>query len=340
MTLLGSVDVHTHILPPALPDLRQRFGYGGWPRIVPDGPQSARIVIDDRLFRVIDDDSWDPVRRIEHCDRDGVAIQVLSTVPVMFSYWAPAADAAALARLLNDHVAGAVARWPDRFVGLATLPLQDPSLAITELERAMRELGMAGIEIGTHAGGRELDDPALFDVLAAAQDLDAAVFIHPWDMLAPERMTRHWLPWLVGMPTELALAFCALTLGGVLRRLPRLRVLLAHGGGAFPGILGRIEAGHRARPDLAATMDEQGPRAYLDRIMVDSLVHDPLALRHLLDLLGPDAIALGSDYPFPLGERHPGTLIDTLPDLDDATRDRMRRESGLRFVGRPIMVRA
>ncbi len=274
MTLLGSVDVHTHILPPALPDLRQRFGYGGWPRIVPDGPQSARIVIDDRLFRVIDDDSWDPVRRIEHCDRDGVAIQVLSTVPVMFSYWAPAADAAALARLLNDHVAGAVARWPDRFVGLATLPLQDPSLAITELERAMRELGMAGIEIGTHAGGRELDDPALFDVLAAAQDLDAAVFIHPWDMLAPERMTRHWLPWLVGMPTELALAFCALTLGGVLRRLPRLRVLLAHGGGAFPGILGRIEAGTR-QPDWRRPWTSRARAPIWTGSWSISLVHDP-----------------------------------------------------------------
>jgi aminocarboxymuconate-semialdehyde decarboxylase len=340
VTLPGAVDVHTHILPPTLPDLRQRFGYGGWPRILPDGPRSARIVIDDRLFRVIDDDCWDPLRRLEDCDRDGIAMQVLSTVPVMFSYWAPAVDTAQLARLLNDHVASVVERWPDRFVGLATIPLQDPELAVVELERAVRELGMAGVQIGTHAGAKELDDPALFDVFAAAQDLDASVFIHPWDMLAPERMTRHWLPWLVGMPTELALAFCALTLGGVLRRLPRLRVMLAHGGGSFPGILGRIEAGHRARPDLVATMDDQSPRAYLDRIMVDSLVQDPGMLRYLLDLLGPDAIALGSDYPFPLGERHPGASIGALPGLSAASRSAMLRESALRFLGRPTAVRA
>lgn len=336
---LGLVDVHTHILPPELPDLRQRFGYGGWPSIVPDGPRTARIVIDDRVFRVIDDDCWDPVRRLEDCDRDGVALQVLSTVPVMFSYWAEAADTAHLAHILNDHIASVCARWPDRFAGLGTLPLQDPDLAIAELERCIRDLGMAGVQIGTHAGPWELDDPGLVAVLAAAADLDAAVFVHPWDMLAPERMERHWLPWLVGMPTELALAFSALTLGGVLRRLPRLRILLAHGGGAFPGILGRLEAGHRARPDLAATGDDASPRTYLDRIHVDSLVHDPATLRFVADLVGTARITVGTDYPFPLGEAQPGAILRSL-SADQAELERMRRGNALEFLGRGAAVGA
>ncbi len=336
----GLVDVHTHILPPELPDLRQRFGYGGWPSIVPDGPRRARIVIDDRLFRVIDDDCWDPVRRLEDCDRDGVELQVLSTVPVMFSYWAPAADTAQLARILNDHLASVVGRWPGRFAALGSVPLQDPDLAIVELERSVRELGLAGIQIGTNAGGMELDDPRLLPVLEAAQDLGAAIFIHPWDMLAPERMGRHWLPWLVGMPTELALAFCALTLGGVLRRLPTLRVLLAHGGGSFPGILGRIDAGHRARPDLAATQDPLPPSHYLDRIHVDSLVHDPATLRFLVELLGADRISLGTDYPFPLGEDRPGSTIRALGGLDAAVSGRMLRDNALDFLGRSAPVTA
>lgn len=336
---LGLVDVHTHILPPELPDPRGRSGYGGWPSIVPDGPRRARIVIDDRLFRVIEDDCWDPVRRLEDCDRDGVAVQALSTVPVMFSYWAKPEDGAHLARILNDHIASITGRWPDRFAGLGTLPLQDPDLAIAELERCMRELGMAGVQIGTHVGARELDDPGMVAVLEAAEALGAAVFVHPWDMLAPERMTRHWLPWLVGMPAELALAFAALTLGGVLRRLPRLRILLAHGGGSFPGTLGRIEAGHRARPDLVATHDDTSPRAYLDRIYVDSLVHDPATLRFVAELMGTGRITLGTDYPFPLGEARPGTTIRAMTS-DEGDLRRMLRDNALDFLGRTAAVHA
>lgn len=332
------IDVHSHFLPASWPDLRERFGYGGWPRLVPTGSRTATIVVDDHEFREVGDDVWDAGRRLEGLDRDGVSIQVLSTVPVMFSYWAPPIDAAVVARMLNDDLAATVAAHPTRFMGLGTVPLQDSDLAVRELERCVRDLDLAGIQIGTHVGNRDLDDAQLESVLVAAADLGAAVFVHPWDMLSPERMRKYWLSWLVGMPTEVALGICAVTLGGVLDRSPRLRIMFAHGGGAFPGILGRIEAGFRVRPDLVATGTTRDPRAFLGSFYVDSLVHDPDALRTIVRLLGPERIALGTDAPFPLGELTPGAAIEALTELSDASRDRMMCGTALEFLGRTAPV--
>lgn len=329
------VDLHTHILPERWPDLSSRPGCGAFVRIEHDGTGCANLMLGERVFRRIDERTWDVSRRLADCDRDGVDMQVLSTVPVMFSYGAPPAHALELARLLNDHLAGTVARHPRRFAGLGTVPLQDPDAATRELERCVRELGLAGVEIGTHVRGRNLDDPALFPFFERAARLGAAVFVHPWDMLAPERMERHWLPWLVGMPAETALAAASLVLGGVLERLPALRVALAHGGGAFPWILGRIQHGFEVRPDLCATATATAPRDGANRLYLDSLVHDPRALRFLVDVAGPERVALGSDYPFPLGEEHPGALIDAL-GLPDGVASRLLGGTALEFLGRSI----
>src|SRR5262249_417477 len=189
------IDLHTHILPPSWPDMRQRCGYGGFVQLEHHGPGRARMLVDGCLFREIQDHCWDPRRRLEDCDRHGVTMQVLSTVPVMFSYWAKAQDTHDLARLLNDHIAEVAWHYPERVAGLGTVPLQDPDLAIREMERCVRELGLRGVEIGTHVNGSNLDDPALFPFFAAAQALDAAVFVHPWDMLGQERLGRYFLAW-------------------------------------------------------------------------------------------------------------------------------------------------
>ena len=138
-----------------------------------------------------------------------------------------------------------------------------------------------------------------------------AVFVHPWDMMGENDMQKYWLPWLVGMPAEVSRAICSLIFGGVLERLPQLRICFAHGGGAFPATIGRIEHGFDVRPDLCAVDNPHSPRKYLSRMYFDSLVHGAAKLDYLIKLVGADQIALGSDYPFPLGEAEPGKLIES-----------------------------
>jgi aminocarboxymuconate-semialdehyde decarboxylase len=327
------IDLHTHILPRTWPDLKERYGCGGFVQLEHHSPGRARMMIDGRCFREIEDNCWDPGRRLEDCEKHGVTAQVLSTVPVMFCYWAEPRHTHDLTRILNDHLADVVRQHPGRFFGLGSLPMQAPDLAIQEMERCVKELGLQGVQIGSHVNGWNLDHPALFPVFEAAERLETAVFVHPWDMLGRDRMSKYWLPWLVGMPAETSLAICSLIFSGVLERLPRLRIAFAHGGGAFPGTIGRIEHGFLARPDLCAVDNDKNPRDYLGKFYLDSLVHDAEALRHLVRLVGAERIALGSDYPFPLGEHEPGKLIESLIDLPDASRERMLAGTALEFLG-------
>ncbi|MBN8469873.1 amidohydrolase [Corallococcus exiguus] len=329
------VDIHTHLLPSEFPRFAERFGYGGFITLDHHAPCRARMMRDDgKFFREIESNCWDPKQRVVECDAHGVQVQVLSTVPVLFSYWAKPQDGLEVARFLNDHLAGAVATAPKRFVGLGTVPLQSTDLAVKELERCVRDLGFAGVQIGSHVNDLNLSDPALFPFFQAASDLGAAVFVHPWDMMGEAKMAKYWLPWLVGMPAEVSLAICSLIFGGVMERLPKLRLAFAHGGGAFPGTLGRIQHGFEVRPDLVAVDNKVAPRDYLGRFWVDSLVHDAETLRGIVKLFGADKVALGSDYPFPLGEERPGTLIESLTDLAPSVREQLLSRNALEWLGR------
>jgi aminocarboxymuconate-semialdehyde decarboxylase len=346
------IDLHTHILPREWPDLDAKYGYSGFVRLDHHKPCCARMIIGDRVFREITDNVWEPKRRIEEMDRADVSMQVLSTVPVMFSYWAKPDDTFDLSRILNEHIAEVVRQYPDRFAGLGTIPLQDVDLAAGELDRCVRELGLRGVEIGTHVDPndhchgpdcRNLDHPSLDVVWKTAEQLDAAIFVHPWDMMGKERMRKYWLPWLVGMPAETSLAICSMIFGGVFERFPNLRVAFAHGGGSFPFTIGRIEHAFHVRPDLVAIDNKTEPKKYLAhrdapaRFYVDSLVHDADALQMLLKIFGAKRVALGSDYPFPLGENRAGDLIESMNELTSEQKRFLLSETAREFLRLPVL---
>lgn len=307
-----TIDIHTHILPKDIPNFKEQFGYGGFIHLDHHKSCCARMMKDDHFFREVESNCWDAEARMKECNEQHVDVQVLSTVPVMFSYWAKPKDCLEVSMFLNDHIAEIVSLFPKRFVGLGTLPMQAPDLAIQELKRC-KQIGLKGIQIGTHVNDWNLSAPEIVRVFEACQDLDMAVFIHPWDMMGADSIQEYWLPWLVSMPAESSRAICHLIFGGVLEKLPNLRIAIAHGGGSFPATLGRVEHGFNVRPDLCAVDNPINPREYMGKFWLDSLVHDPKMLDYLVGLVGSDKVALGTDYPFPLGELEPGQLINSMP---------------------------
>jgi len=328
------IDTHAHILPPRWPNFAEKYGDDRFPVMV-ETEGRHRIYKDGKFFREVWANAFDPEVRIADYAKFGVAVQVVSTVPVLFSYWAKPNQALELHRHLNDHTAGLCRDFPRHYAGIGTVPLQSPTLAIQEMERCIDELGLSGVQVGSHIENWNLDAPELFPFFEAAAELGAAILVHPWDMMGGPSMPKYWLPWLVGMPAEQSRAACCLIFGGVLERLPKLKVCFAHGGGAFPYTIGRIEHGFRMRPDLVATDNARNPREYLDRLYFDSCVHDKAALRYLIDVVGSDNVMLGTDYPFPLGEQEPGSGIDALA-LPTAERARLFHGTALEWLGLPL----
>lgn len=305
------IDIHTHIMPDKMPNWVQKFGYGEFIHLEHRNCQAC-MMKGDKLFRVVEENCFEVDLRLKEMDETEVTVQVLSTIPVLFNYWARPKDGLETSRFFNDHIAESVNKHPDRFIGIGTVPLQDIDLAIKEMERCTTELKMPGLEIGSNINGKNLSDPSFFPFYEAAERLGCALFIHPWEMMGEDQMQKYWLPWLVGMPAETSRAICSMIFGGVLERFSKLRVAFAHGGGSFPFTIGRIEHGFNVRPDLVAIDNPINPKDYLGKFWIDSLVHDEDALHYIIKLMGEDRICMGSDYPFPLGEQHPGKLIEEI----------------------------
>jgi len=318
----AAIDIHTHILPPGWDDWAARFGVSGWPSCRLHDACNATIYLGEKEFRKVDERSFLPARRIADMDAERIGLQMISPVPVMLCYWGPAQATDAFARMQNDFIAGVVRQHPRRFAGAGTVALQDAKLAVRELER-LKTMEFSAVEIGSHVNGRDFDDPQLFDFFAAAEALDMAVFVHPQGpSIGQERMGQYYLPFMVGYPADSALAAARLVLGGVLERLPRLRVCFAHGGGAFPAALGRLDHGHRVRAE-ARKFIARPPSHYAKSLYFDTLTHDPGLLAFNLEKFGSERIMIGSDYPFDMGVDHPLAQLEGVAlgpaDLDNVT---------------------
>ena len=324
----AAIDIHTHILPPGWEDWAARYGVSGWPSCKLHDACNATIYLGEKEFRKIDERSFSPARRIADMDAERIGLQMISPVPVMLCYWGAPEATDAFARMQNDFIAGVVRAHRGRFVGAGTVALQDTRLAVRELER-LKTMEFSAVEIGSHVNGRDFDDPALFDFFAAAQQLDMAVFVHPQGpSIGQERMGQYYLPFMVGYPADSALAAARLILGGVLERLPRLRLCFAHGGGSFPAGLGRLDHGHRVRPE-AKKFIAQPPSHYARSLYFDTLTHDARLLAFNLEKFGSERIMIGSDYPFDMGVDHPLAQLEGVElgaeDLDNITHKTARR---------------
>ncbi len=327
---MTTIDIHSHFFPRAWPDLAARFGTPDWPSIRHTGPDQAVIMLGGREFRHIRAACWNAAARIEDMDRDGVDMQIMCATPVLFAYDRPPAQALECARIFNDAALEICSHDGRRLKALCQVPLQDTDLACAELERALSG-GHIGVQIGNHVGEKDLDDPGIMTFLQHCASLDAPVFVHPWDMLAPERMSRYMLSWLVGMPAETQLSILSLILSGALERLPRsLRICFAHGGGSFVFLLGRADNAWQQR-DVVREHCPNPPSSYVDRFHVDGAVFDDAALALLIRIMGEDQVMLGTDYPFPLGEQRAGALIGNHTGISDAARTKLLSGNARRF---------
>ena len=305
------IDIHTHIMPEHMPNWVQKFGYGEFIHLEHRNCKAC-MMKGDKLFREVEENCFRESARVKDMDETAVDIQVLSTIPVLFNYWAKAKDALETSRFFNDHIAETVTKRSQRFIGLGTVPLQDVDLSIKEMQRCINELKLPGLEIGTNVNGKNLGEKEFFPFYEAAERFGCALFIHPWAMMGEKDMQEYWLPWLVGMPAETTRAICSMIFGGVFEKFPKLRIAFAHGGGSFPYTIGRIEHGFNVRPDLVQIDNKVNPREYFGKFWVDSLVHDEKAFQFLRDAVTDNRICVGSDYPFPLGEQRPGGLVESM----------------------------
>jgi aminocarboxymuconate-semialdehyde decarboxylase len=325
------IDVHAHFFPETFLRLIEHEGAAAGARVDRTNPAGPAIVITGAGTPPLGAVYWDLDLRVKAMNRTGIAVQALSlTVPMV--YFAGAGLGRRLALAFNDALGEAHQAFPDRFVGLATLPMQDPPAAVAELARAARLPGVRGVYLGTNVSGRELSDPTFAPVFERCQEYELPVFLHPISVVGSARLAPFYLNNLLGNPFDTAVAAAHLVLGGVLDRFPRLQICLPHAGGAMPYLFGRLQHGQRVRPE-ARNRARRPFMSYLRRFTYDTITHSPEALRYLIGLVGADRVMVGSDFCFDMGYERPRDIVTKRLGLKAADRQRILHGTAARLLG-------
>ena len=325
-----AVDIHAHFFPEAYLEVIQDAGAPFDARVDRSNPKGPALVIRGTRTPPLDASYWDIDRRRKAMDRAGVDVHALSlTAPMV--YFADGEVGTRLARAVNDAMAEAHRAFPDRFVGCATLPLQDPARAVAELDRALALPGIRGVDLGTNVNGRELSDRAYDPIYARCAGSRVPVLLHPLTVIGAERLKPFYLSNLLGNPFDNAVAAAHLVFGGVLDRHPRLEVCLPHAGGAMPYLFGRLTHGQAVRPENRG-IAKKPFRAYLRRFTYDTISHAPEPLAYLVELVGADRVMLGSDYCFDMGYTRPREIVGKRLGLAKADQARILGGTATRLL--------
>lgn len=332
---MESIDLHWHVMPPLFVDALHRDGVGGIAHIdrSENGAEWLMLHSGDLTTEQrspLSPSLYDSKLMLDSLNKFRLDAAAISVTPTIFFHWTPPAIGYQVAQLLNNGIAELVHAYPDRFIGLATLPMQDSELATRELERAVTQLGLRGAEICSNTNGVELDDPCLFPVYAKAEQLGVPFFVHPQNTGDISRLKDYHLWNLVGFPLDTVLAAARLIFGGVFERFPKLKVILAHGGGYFPYQIGRLDHGWSVREEGKKHISRP-PSEYLNCLYFDCLIHQDLARRFLVDLVGVDHVVIGTDYPFDMGTHTPVEEIQRL-NLDQFSEAKIRIGNAARLL--------
>jgi aminocarboxymuconate-semialdehyde decarboxylase len=330
----SAIDIHTHVdFSGTFDILKKRYTEEEiFERFVVTSVGRYSAELNKKIFGSIREELRNPEKKIRDMDEKGIGFYLLSSTPFAFFYEIEEELAVELARYENDHLSEMVKKYPDRFAAIATLPMHIPSEALKELERAVKQLGLRGIEIGSHIGKRELGDEAFWPVYEALEALNVPIFIHPHHVAGLDRLQDFYLNNLIGNPLDTTIAATKLIFSGVLEKYPGLKFILAHGGGQFPFIIGRIEHGYEVRPEPKEKI-HRPPREFLKNFYFDTITHNPDALRYLIAFAGSDHVLLGSDYPYDMGDPDPVGTVSGLKGIKAADRKKILRENAVSLFG-------